>query len=62
MNSESSKFPVESAPRRTYTYTLKGRFGVAVAGVVMGLVMSLFIIIIKNALYALGETEFKRLS
>lgn len=43
MNSESSKFPVESAPRRTYTYKLKGRFGVAVAGVVMGLVMSLFI-------------------
>lgn len=43
VNSESSKFPVASAPQKTYTYTLKGRSGAAVAGIMMVLIMSLFI-------------------
>jgi hypothetical protein len=43
--SEPNKFPVASAPQKTYTYTLKGRFGVAIAVVLMVFIMSLFIML-----------------
>ena len=52
MNSESSKFPVKSAPQKTYTYALKGRFRFSVAAVV---VFGMFCLcIISLLLWGLG--------
>lgn len=51
MNSESSKFPVKSAPQKTYTYALKGRFRFSVAAVV---VFGMFCLCIISLLWGLG--------
>lgn len=51
MNSESSKFPVKSAPQKTYTYALKGRFRSSVAAVV---VFGMFCLCIISLLLLLG--------
>ena len=44
MSTEPSKFPIESAPQKTYTYSLKGLVAKMVAAIVMVLIMSLLII------------------
>ena len=45
---ESSKFPVESCPKKTYTYSLEGSFKAAVAGIVFEVIISICIFAVDS--------------
>jgi len=45
---ESSKFPVQSCPKKTYTYSLEGSFKAEVAGVVFELIISICIFVVDS--------------
>ena len=45
---ESSKFPVESCPKKTYTYSLEGSYKAAVAGVVFEVIISICIFAVDS--------------
>jgi len=45
---ESSKFPVESCPKKTYTYSLEGSYKAAVAGIVFEAIVSICIFVVDS--------------
>lgn len=45
---ESSKFPVESCPKKTYTYALEGSYKAAVAGGILEVILSICIFVVDS--------------
>ena len=45
---ESSKFPVESCPKKTYTCSLDGSYKAAVAGIVFEAIISICFIVVDS--------------